>query len=178
MKSPQVAAARLEHGSKIYGAGGTEVRALDDVTVSFAAGQFTAIMGPSGSGKSTLMHCLAGLDSLTSGTVYIGDEDVTAMNERARTRLRRERIGFTFQSFMLTGDNQRTAQAIARGAGIDRTVAEVRPGDKVAEVTRVQAEGRVVAMWATESMTHRRLRRPTSVSAPGPMSRSRQQTSP
>jgi putative ABC transport system ATP-binding protein len=96
-----VAAARLEHGSKIYGAGGTEVRALDDVTVSFAAGQFTAIMGPSGSGKSTLMHCLAGLDSLTSGTAYIGDENVTAMNERARTRLRRERIGFIFQSFNL-----------------------------------------------------------------------------
>ena len=94
-------AARMEQGSKIYGAGDTEVRALDDVSVTFQAGGFTAIMGPSGSGKSTLMHCLAGLDDLTSGTVYIGEEDVTAMNERARTRLRRERIGFIFQSFNL-----------------------------------------------------------------------------
>ncbi len=77
------------------------VRALDDVTVEFAAGGFTAIMGPSGSGKSTLMHCLAGLDDLTSGSAYIGADDVTAMNERARTRLRRERIGFIFQSYNL-----------------------------------------------------------------------------
>ena len=83
-------AARMEQGSKIYGAGDTEVRALDNVSVTFQAGGFTASMGPSGSGKSTLMHCLAGLDDLTSGTVYIGEEDVTAMNERARTRLRRE----------------------------------------------------------------------------------------
>ena len=96
-----VAAARMEHGSKIYGAEGTEVRALDDVTVAFEAGRFTAIMGPSGSGKSTLMHCLAGLDDLTSGTAYVGDESVTAMSERERTRLRRERIGFIFQSFNL-----------------------------------------------------------------------------
>ena len=98
---PRAAAAHMEHGSKVYGAEGTEVRALDDVTVSFEAGRFTAIMGPSGSGKSTLMHCLAGLDDLTSGTAFIGGEDVTAMNERARTRLRREKIGFIFQSFNL-----------------------------------------------------------------------------
>jgi putative ABC transport system ATP-binding protein len=95
------AAARMVHGVRTYGAAGTEVRALDDVTVSFESGAFTAIMGPSGSGKSTLMHCLAGLDDLTSGTVYVGDEDVTAMNERARTRLRRERIGFIFQAYNL-----------------------------------------------------------------------------
>jgi putative ABC transport system ATP-binding protein len=97
----RVAAAHMEHGSKVYGTEGTEVRALDDVTVSFEAGRFTAIMGPSGSGKSTLMHCLAGLDDLTSGTAFIGGESVTAMNERARTRLRREKIGFIFQSFNL-----------------------------------------------------------------------------
>ena len=71
------------------------------MAVAFHAGRFTAIMGPSGSGKSTLMHCLAGLDDLTSGSAYIGDENVTAMNERARTRLRREQIGFIFQSFNL-----------------------------------------------------------------------------
>ncbi len=94
-------AARMEHGSKIYMIGGTEVRALDDITVSFETSRFTAIMGPSGSGKSTLMHCLAGLDDLSSGAAFIGDENVTDMNERARTRLRRERIGFIFQSFNL-----------------------------------------------------------------------------
>lgn len=95
------AAARMEGGSKVYGTGDTEVRALDTVTVEFAKGGFTAIMGPSGSGKSTLMHCLAGLDDLTSGTVFLGEENVTVMSERARTRLRRERIGFIFQSYNL-----------------------------------------------------------------------------
>lgn len=99
--SARPAAARMVNGVRNYGAGGTEVRALDDVTVSFESGAFSAIMGPSGSGKSTLMHCLAGLEDLTSGTVYVGDEDVTAMNERARTRLRRERIGFIFQAYNL-----------------------------------------------------------------------------
>jgi putative ABC transport system ATP-binding protein len=94
-------AARMEHGSKVYMIGGTEVRALDDITVSFETGRFTAIMGPSGSGKSTLMHCLAGLDDLSSGSAFIGDDNVTEMNERQRTRLRRERIGFIFQSFNL-----------------------------------------------------------------------------
>ena len=96
-----VPAARMEHGFKTYGSGDTEVRALDDVTVAFAAGGFTAIMGPSGSGKSTLMRCLVGLDDITSGAVFIGEENVTEMNERQRTWLRRERIGFVFQSFNL-----------------------------------------------------------------------------
>jgi putative ABC transport system ATP-binding protein len=100
-ESKATPAARMEHGTKVFGKGDTEVRALDDVTVAFPKGGFTAIMGPSGSGKSTLMHCVAGLDDLTSGTVYIGGENVTAMNERERTRLRRERIGFIFQSFNL-----------------------------------------------------------------------------
>jgi putative ABC transport system ATP-binding protein len=94
-------AARMEHASKIYTIGETEVFALNDITVSFEAGRFTAIMGPSGSGKSTLMHCLAGLDDLSSGAAFIGDENVSEMNERERTRLRRERIGFIFQSFNL-----------------------------------------------------------------------------
>ena len=99
--STLVPAARMVNGSKVYGSGETEVRALDDVTIEFPAGGFSAIMGPSGSGKSTLMHCLAGLDDLTSGQVFIGADDVTAMSERARTRLRRERIGFIFQSYNL-----------------------------------------------------------------------------
>ena len=94
-------AARAVHAVKVYGRGATEVRALDDITTSFERGRLTAIMGPSGSGKSTLLHCLAGLDSLTSGRVYVGDVDLTTLNERQLTRLRRERIGFVFQSFNL-----------------------------------------------------------------------------
>jgi putative ABC transport system ATP-binding protein len=89
------------NGSKIYGRGATEVRALDNVTVEFGQGRFTSIMGPSGSGKSTLMHCLAGLDDLTSGEVWIGDTEITTLSERDRTRLRRDRIGFVFQSYNL-----------------------------------------------------------------------------
>ena len=95
------AAAAMVHGSKIYGKGDTEVRALDDVTVSFARGQMTAIMGPSGSGKSTLMQCLAGLDDLTSGEVWLGGLELSKLNERHRTKARRDRIGFVFQAFNL-----------------------------------------------------------------------------
>ena len=94
-------AARAQHLSKIYGAGDTEVRALDDVSVDFGQGRFTAIMGPSGSGKSTLMHCLAGLDTATSGSVTIGDVELTTLGDKQMTRLRRDRIGFVFQSFNL-----------------------------------------------------------------------------
>ncbi len=96
-----LAAARSLNATKIYGSGHTEVRALDDVSVSFETGQFSAIMGPSGSGKSTLMHCMAGLDDLTSGSVFIGDEDLTKLSERALTLLRRKQIGFVFQAFNL-----------------------------------------------------------------------------
>ena len=77
------------------------MRALDGVTVEFRAGEFTAIMGPSGSGKSTLMHCLAGLDSLTSGRAFIGDVELSSLNERQLTHLRREQVGFVFQAFNL-----------------------------------------------------------------------------
>jgi putative ABC transport system ATP-binding protein len=94
-------AARMVHGTKVYGKGATEVRALDDVSVDFPVGEFTAIMGPSGSGKSTLMHCIAGLDRLTSGSVWLGDTDLSTLNERQLTRLRRDRIGFVFQAFNL-----------------------------------------------------------------------------
>ena len=98
---PSNAAARAWQASKIYGAGDTTVRALDNITVEFARGQFTAIMGPSGSGKSTLMHCLAGLDSLTAGQVLIGDIDLSRLGERQLTQLRRDRIGFVFQAYNL-----------------------------------------------------------------------------
>ncbi|WP_307629549.1 ABC transporter ATP-binding protein [Streptomyces turgidiscabies] len=85
----------------MYGGGDTAVRALDGVSVGFPAGRFTAIMGPSGSGKSTLMHCAAGLDTLTSGTAFIGDTDLSALDDRDLTLLRRDRIGFVFQAFNL-----------------------------------------------------------------------------
>ncbi|WP_344611775.1 ABC transporter ATP-binding protein [Dactylosporangium salmoneum] len=86
---------------KVYGTGETAVRALDGVGVEFAAGEFTAVMGPSGSGKSTLMHCLAGLDAVDGGSVQVGGAELTGLGDRALTRLRRERIGFVFQSFNL-----------------------------------------------------------------------------
>ncbi|MBV2363747.1 ABC transporter ATP-binding protein [Streptomonospora nanhaiensis] len=87
--------------TKVYGGAGSTVRALDEVSVSFARGAFTAIMGPSGSGKSTLMHCLAGLDTVTSGTVHLGGTEITRLRDRELTLLRRDRIGFVFQSFNL-----------------------------------------------------------------------------
>ncbi|MBU4213228.1 MAG: ABC transporter ATP-binding protein [Actinobacteria bacterium] len=94
--------ASAAHGlSKVYGTGPAQVRALDGVDIEFAAGAFTAIMGPSGSGKSTLMHLLAGLDLATSGTVRLGDTDLTTLSDDQLTLLRRARIGFVFQSFNL-----------------------------------------------------------------------------
>ncbi|MBU4215606.1 MAG: ABC transporter ATP-binding protein [Actinobacteria bacterium] len=87
--------------TKVYGTGGTAVRALDGVDLDLVRGELTAVMGPSGSGKSTLMHCLAGLDRPTSGTVVVDGEEVSSMNERALTRLRRTRLGFVFQAFNL-----------------------------------------------------------------------------
>jgi putative ABC transport system ATP-binding protein len=93
--------ARAVHATKLYGSGDTLVRALDDVSVEVARGRFTAIMGPSGSGKSTLMHCLAGLDTLSSGQVLLGGVDLGTLPDRELTLLRRERVGFVFQSFNL-----------------------------------------------------------------------------
>ena len=95
------AAARAVSLSKKYGSGDTTVHALNDVSVEFATQQFTAIMGPSGSGKSTLMHCMAGLDSPSSGETYIGETELSQLNDAALTNLRRDRLGFVFQSFNL-----------------------------------------------------------------------------
>jgi putative ABC transport system ATP-binding protein len=86
---------------KVYGQGDAAVRALDGVSVDFAPGQFSAIMGPSGSGKSTLMHCMAGLDSITSGQVFLGDIELSRLHDKELTRLRRDNIGFIFQSYNL-----------------------------------------------------------------------------
>jgi len=94
-------AARAENLTKVYGSGETKVVALDGVTVDFPTGQFTAIMGPSGSGKSTLMHCLAGLDEATDGHVFVGDVDITTLDDKRLTRLRRDAVGFIFQAFNL-----------------------------------------------------------------------------
>jgi putative ABC transport system ATP-binding protein len=94
-------AARAEEVTKIYGAGDAAVRALNNITVEFAAARYTAIMGPSGSGKSTLLHCLAGLDRVTAGRVLLGDIDITAVSEKELTVVRRDKIGFVFQSYNL-----------------------------------------------------------------------------
>jgi len=94
-------AARAVAVSKVYGAGETAVRALDEVSVRFPPGRLTAVMGPSGSGKSTLMHCMAGLDRVTGGEVWIGDTELGALSERQLTTLRRTRVGFIFQAYNL-----------------------------------------------------------------------------
>ncbi len=96
--------ARAAHSlalTKEYGSGDTRVVALDNVSVTFERGRFAAIMGPSGSGKSTLMHCMAGLDTTTSGQVFIGDIDLTKLDDKRLTRLRRDKVGFVFQAYNL-----------------------------------------------------------------------------
>jgi putative ABC transport system ATP-binding protein len=118
-------AARTERATKVYSTGPTEVRALDGVTVTFARGQFTAIMGPSGSGKSTLLHCLAGLDTVSSGSVFVGDQNIGDLSDRELTLLRRNRVGFVFQAFNLiptlnAGENVTLPIDIA-GASVDRS---------------------------------------------------------
>ena len=131
---------QLQAVSKLYGQGDAQVRALVDVTVGFGAGEFTAIMGPSGSGKSTMMHILAGLDAPTSGRVYVAGTDITALNDTALTKLRRDRIGFVFQSFNLvpTLDARanillpmRLAGATPDPAWFDMIVASLGIGDRL-----------------------------------------------
>ena len=133
-------AARAVGATKAYGKGESTVRALDGIDVEFAAGHFTAIMGPSGSGKSTLMHALAGLDDLTDGHVYLGDVDLTTLNDRKLTKLRRDRLGFIFQAFNLIPtlsaiENITLPMSLAGRdpdqEWVDRVVATVGLGDRL-----------------------------------------------
>ena len=125
---------------KVYGKGSTQVRALDGVTVGFERARFTAIMGPSGSGKSTLLHCTAGLDTLTSGKAYIGDTDLSTLNDDKLTILRRTRVGFVFQAYNLVPtldayENITLPLALAGRKGdrdwIDEVVRTVGLGDRL-----------------------------------------------
>lgn len=133
-------AARAEHATKTYGEGDTTVTALHDLTVGLVSGEFTAIMGPSGSGKSTLMHCLAGLDTLTTGRVLIGDTDLATLSDRERTVLRRDRLGFVFQAFnllpTLTAEENITLPADLAGRDpdpvwLDTVVGKLNLGDRL-----------------------------------------------
>jgi putative ABC transport system ATP-binding protein len=121
---PESAAARAVDLTKVYGAGDVAVQALDGVSVEFAAGHFTAVMGPSGSGKSTLMHCMAGLDNPSGGQAFIGQQEIGQMDDAGLTTLRRERIGFVFQSFnlipTLTASENITLSADLAGRDVDR----------------------------------------------------------
>jgi putative ABC transport system ATP-binding protein len=117
-------AARADELAKTYGAGDVAVNALDGVSVEFERARFTAVMGPSGSGKSTLMHCMAGLDAPTSGRTFVGGDEIGELDDSALTQLRRDRIGFVFQSFNLVptltaADNIMLPASLA-GAAIDR----------------------------------------------------------
>jgi putative ABC transport system ATP-binding protein len=142
-RPPEVgsAAAATIDAVKVYGTGQTQVRALDAVTVRFAVEAFTAIMGPSGSGKSTLLHCIAGLDSLTSGKAFIGDADLSQLNDNELTILRRDHVGFVFQAYNLVPtltayENITLPLALAGQKGdrawIDQVVETVGLTDRVA----------------------------------------------
>ena len=122
--APSVAAARAVELRKVYGTGDAAVEALAGVSIDFAAGEFTAIMGPSGSGKSTLLHCMAALDRPTSGRVFIGDVDLIQLNEKQTTLLRREKVGFVFQAYnlvpTLTAEENITLPLDIAGRPVDR----------------------------------------------------------
>ncbi len=133
-------AARAAGASKIYGSGEAEVRALDGVDVRFDSARLTAIMGPSGSGKSTLLHCLAGLDRLTTGRVFLGEVDLSTLSDKDLTKVRRDRLGFVFQSFnlvpTLTALENITLPAALAGRKIDQgwldqVIGTVRLGDRL-----------------------------------------------
>ncbi len=139
-RATALAAAHTVDASKVYGEGENAVRAIDRVTVAFETACFSAIMGPSGSGKSTLMHCMAGLDPLTSGQAFIGDTDLTSLSDRQLTKLRRDKVGFVFQSYNLVPslsalENIMLPDLLAGrepdGAWLDRVVSTVGLADRL-----------------------------------------------
>lgn len=157
---PMSLAARAVTAVKVYGRGEAAVRALDGVSLDLAAGAFTAIMGPSGSGKSTLLHCLAALDTLTNGQVFLGETDLGALDDKRLTLVRRERVGFIFQSFnllpTLTAADNITLPSRIRGqqpdqVRIDHLVDIVGIGDRLRHTPRELSGGeqqRVAAVRA------------------------------
>ena len=157
-------ASRAVDAVKVYGSGPTAVTALNHVDVGFESGRFTAIMGPSGSGKSTLLHCLAGLDDLTSGEVYIGDTNVTALDEKGKTILRREKVGFIFQAFNLiptltAEENILLPMALARRDGdrawIDRIIDTVGLRDRLEHLPTELSGGEQQRVAAARALASR-----------------------
>lgn len=128
-------AARVVDARKIYGDGDAEVRALDGISEEFPSGQFTAIMGPSGSGKSTLLQTMAGLDQLTSGQAWLGDTEITSLSEKKLTRVRRDKVGFIFQSYNLV-----PTLTVKENITLPMDIARVKP-DKEWITTVVDAVG-------------------------------------
>jgi len=133
-------AARAVDLVKVYGKGDAAVRALRGISITFERGQFTAVMGPSGSGKSTLMHCMAGLDSSTSGQAFVGDQEIGLLDDAGLTQLRRDRIGFVFQSFnlvpTLTARENITLPADLAGTKVDQgwfdyLIEQLKIGDRL-----------------------------------------------
>jgi len=150
--------------SRVYGRGPAAVRAVDDVTIEFPRGGWTAVMGPSGSGKSTLLHCAAGLERVDAGQVLLGDTDLTAASDRALTALRRDRIGFVFQSFNLIG-SLTAAQNVAlplrlagrrpRGAEVRETLALVGLADRARHRPRELSGGQQQRVAIARAMVTR-----------------------
>jgi putative ABC transport system ATP-binding protein len=158
------AAVTLRGVSRVYGRGPAAVRAVDDVTIDFPRGGWTAVMGPSGSGKSTLLHCAAGLERVDAGQVLLGDTDLTAASDRALTALRRDRIGFVFQSFNLIG-SLTAAQNVAlplrlagrrpRGAEVRETLALVGLADRARHRPRELSGGQQQRVAIARAMVTR-----------------------
>ena len=157
-------AARAVDASKVYGQGEAEVRALDHISVEFASHQFTAIMGPSGSGKSTLLHCLAGLDRVSSGQVFIGDVEISSSSEKQLTLVRRDRIGFVFQSFnlipTLDGRENITLPMSLAGrkpdqAWFDQIVSTLRLGDRLSHRPSELSGGQQQRVAVARALVHR-----------------------
>jgi len=179
-----ISAAYTVDAVKVYGKGLTEVRALDGVTVGFADGEFGAIMGPSGSGKSTLMHCMAGLDTLTSGRAFIGDQDLGTLDDGHLTVLRRDRIGFVFQALNLVPtltalENVTLPLALAGRKGEESSIQHVIDmvclGDRVAHRPSELSGGQQQRVAIARALASRPqivfADEPTGTSTPGPARR-------